>query len=498
VECFKEAVDVSATTVLITTGFDPALSPDDRWLAVSKPMVEMTTDTLLRTAYPIPNSDLWIANAVGAPEPLPLNLTPDTPNAQERSPSWSPDGKYIYYQRETQDQNAFLGNHNSTIWRITVGGGANTEVVGNSQVAPTWNDGTQFRSRVELYEPACSPDGHRLAFIGRERILSTWGPFTAGDIIGEMIYIKDLYWNREPTLLLRSVHPGNPNKPPGDSANEDHGFTSLSWNPSGEEIYGVRMKPINKKFPLETQETHNRKLAATDYYPTYSEVIRIVPKDPSKSEHDKPANELGAGFFDPDSGNFSPLFNMVQVTGLTDPDPGITGQITGARYASGAYVYQRIASDRPILQANGISSDVWYVLSGYVRTSSSANHFHRGQIMTQLFNNRGLLIRQDDRALVFQSGLVDLGGPTWARFSAALRFDKDLFKVNDVPPYSMNLCLYSTSDEVGSFVEFTGLKLEKAFDQEQRYPTAFAPDWTIFSASKDPDPTRPGYFLFER
>lgn len=493
VECFKEAVDVSATTVLITTGFDPALSPDDKWCAVAKPMVAVTTDVPARTSFPITNLDLWLSNAVGAPEPPPVNLTPNTPNAQERAPSWSPDGRYIYFQRETQEQNPFLGNHNSTIWRITVNGGAATEVVGNSQCAPFWNDGQTFRSRVELYAPAVSPDGMRLAFIGKERILNTIGTYTSGDVIGEMIYVKDLLYNKEPVLLLRSCHPDNPNKPPGDPSNNNYGFSSLSWAPNGEELYAVRMAPINKKFPQETEESHVKKGLDPDYKPTSSEIIRVVPKDPSTSERGTAGVRVAAGLYDPANDNFLTLMSAGQISGFS---PG--EQILNAKYSSGAYVYQRVSSDRPVLQNIGISSDVWYVLSGYVRTSTSANHWHRGQIMTQVFNNRGMLVPQTRNTLEFESGLVDLGGPNWSRFSAALKFDAGLFSENDIPPYTVNLCLYSTSEEVGSFVEFTGIKLEKAFDQTERYPTAFAPDWAIFSASKEPDPSRPGYFLFER
>jgi hypothetical protein len=86
----------------------------------------------------------------------------------------------------------------------------------------------------------------------------------------------------------------------------------------------------------------------------------------------------------------------------------------------------------------------------------------------------------------------------WNRYSAALKFDSGIFGPEDQPPFSINLCLYSVCREVGSAVEITGLKLERAYDQDQRYPTAFGPDWTVFSASKDPDPVRPGFFLFER
>jgi Tol biopolymer transport system component/type II secretory pathway pseudopilin PulG len=495
-ECFKEAVDVSATTVLITTaGFEPALSPDDKLLAVSQPMAPVTTDVPSRTDFPILNMDLWLANAAGAPEPPAVNLTPGTGEAQERAPAWSPDGKYIYYQRETQESNSFLGNHNSTIFRITVNGGADTEVVGNSQVAPYWNTGSAYRSRVECYSPSVSPDGLRLAFVGKERILSAWGPFAAGDIISEVVYLKDLVYDREPAALVRSAHPEHPSKPPGPPENNDYTFDSISWAPNGEEIFAVRTKPINLRFPQWTNDSHKRRLATPDYVPNTSELIRVIPRDPKTSERGTAGLEIGVGLVDPANDNFLTLFGDGQVTGLRAGD-----RILNARYSQGAYVFQRISSDRPVLQRQGISTDVWYALSGYLRTSPSASHFHKGQIMIQLFNNRGLLVPQvKGSKSEFEVGLTDLGGPHWQRFSGAVRFEESLFdSKSDLPPYSMNLCLYSIAAEVGSWVEFTALKMEKAFDQQASFPTAFAPDWTVFSASKDPDPVRAGFFLFER
>src|SRR5206468_807916 len=147
---------------------------------------------------------------------------------------------------------------------------------------------------------AVSPDGQRLAFIGKERVLNTGGAFTAGDIIGEMIYVKDLYYNKEPVLLLRSAHPSNANQPPGPSINQNYGFATLSWAPNGEEIFAVRMKSINRRFPQVTDETRQLTVrptidgvqpysatpdyVKTDFVPSASEVIRIVPRDPSISE----------------------------------------------------------------------------------------------------------------------------------------------------------------------------------------------------------------------
>ena len=492
-ECFKAAIDVSATTVLVTTGYDPALCPDDKWVAVSRPMDAVTTDAPPHTGYPILNMDLWIANSVGAPEPVPVHLTADTPKAQERCPAWSPDGRYIYYQRETQEGNSFLGNHNSTIYRITASGGADTEVVGNSQVSPFWNTSNAYHSRVECYSPAVSPDGLRLAFIGRERILDSFGAFRSGDVISEILYVKDLLYNREPVPVLRSANPKSPTKPPGSDDNNNRSFSSLSWSPDGEEIFVVRSKPMNTRFPEYTNDSHRKGLTVPDYVPEATDIVRVIPKAPIVSENGTKGLSIGTGFIDPANDGFRVIVDDSRIVGFS-----AGSRILSARYSNGAYVYQRITSDRPILQGQGISMDTWYALSAYVRTSSSSSHHHQAQLMTQLFNNRGLLIPQVKDSLVFQSGLSDTGGSQWNRYSAAIRFDSGLLSDFDQPPYTVNLCLYSFCLEVGSEVDIACVKLEKAYDQELRYPTAFGPDWTLFSVCKDPDPTRPGYYLFER
>ena len=128
------------------------------------------------------------------------------------------------------------------------------------------------------------------------------------------------------------------------------------------------------------------------------------------------------------------------------------------------------------------------------------------QMMVQLFNSRGTMINLNpdniktvyDMDKIYQVGFPELGGTEWTRFSAAITLvDDGSVHYNDQPPYYINLMLYTTGSP-GSWAEFTGLKLEKAYDQQTVRPTKFSPGWLIFSPSLNPDPRRPGHMLYER
>ena len=134
------------------------------------------------------------------------------------------------------------------------------------------------------------------------------------------------------------------------------------------------------------------------------------------------------------------------------------------------------------------------------RTGPSAQSHHNAQLMVQLFNNKGTLVAltPPSQGKVFQVGYPDIGATEWTRFSAAIQFDiQGHIHERDMPPYYINLCLYATGDN-STWAEFTGLKLEKAFDNETLRPTRYSPGWIIFSPSLDPDPRNPGFLLFER
>jgi Tol biopolymer transport system component len=73
----------------------PAWSPDGKYIAFSKSII--TVRFLEETSYYIPPSDLYVMNADGT---NPINLT-QSDKADELFPAWSPDGKYIAFSKRS-------------------------------------------------------------------------------------------------------------------------------------------------------------------------------------------------------------------------------------------------------------------------------------------------------------------------------------------------------------------------------------------------------------
>lgn len=498
-DVFKNTLDdSSATVVLLTTGINPTISSDGRWIAVSKYMTEVTTYPEPRVVDPIPDMDIWKANAVGAPEPREKNLTPNTKRSQERHPSWTPDGKYIYYQRETQ-KFTFHHAHESEIWRMSSEGGAHATVVSSGTMVPFWSQGRGIDTKIEAYEPCVSPDGGRLAFIGRERIYSERGKpgnVQVGDIISESIYILNLRNpNAYPVPILRSAIPTHPARNEGATANEDHSFLSLSWAANGQEVYAIRIKPMVRRFPEVSHEGAFYRPDQKDYEPaTSSELIAIIPRRPPPSTSTSAGGEI-----DPRNDNFETIVKDFEISEF---DPG--DRLLHAVHSYGAYVYQYIDKYGPNLVPGGLEvnrpeGQQPYVLSAYLRTSPSSDHFQKGQVMALLLDDKGLLLSQEAGQDVFEVGIADSGGVNWDRFSTGIDFfspelDGGNRRAQRVP---VLLALY-TLGPPGSWVEFTGIQLEDAYHPPVPFPTVFSPTWNVHSPSVEADPTRPGFYLFER
>lgn len=570
-DVFKQVVGGvgSGTTVLVTTGSTPAYGPDNSLLALSKAMIVPTTFPPDTSAFPPQDTDIWVVESNGGPAPTPVNLTPDTTDTAESHPDWSPDGRYVYFQRDIQTVSKFLGNHTAGIYRTTRNGGSITQVVGEASVTPAWNDG-EYVSALEFYEPSVSPDGTRLAFIGRERLLGLGSlagsvdTTRVGEIIGEAVYVKDLLFNTSPTCLLRSMDAeiGNamigaakarytPNKLAGgettavpgtyigDSAYADHGFHRPSWSADGQALYVNRTFPRNRWYPkkdlnrggnvgppalrnanyrdfLERSQiirvlvTHSWNLAgptgaegitklADGSFDPPADVFEVIVQNEADSPGSYEANPLGGGP--------GPVFDWVDrgiPLGIADRP---RRQILNSIASRGAYVFQRILQDVPAAQLAGLAAGSNYVLSGYVRTKGGGNRSHNGQIMCTLLNNQGLMVDlTTPGANVFQIGLADVGGGPWTRFSAGIRFDPSALKSlsgetwGDKPPFTVLLTLFVEEESIQTkaTAEFTGIKMEKAFDTRSMAPTVFSPGWVLHSSSLRPDPSKPNHYIFER
>lgn len=565
---FKQTVDQSGTTVLVTTGSGLAVSPDNQLIAVSKLMSPASTFPPDTSQFPVADLDVWVMEGNGGPDPPPTNLTPDTTDTAESAPSWSPDGRFVYFQREFQPDSRFIGNHASGIYRASRWGGSITRVAAEGSLAPAWN-GERYISALEFYEPAVSPDGTRVAFVARERLLGlgslagTVGTTRVGEVVGSAVYVKDLIFNTAPVCLLRSydsqiaeamigpeknVYMGKAldgtqltatySNHTGNNAYSDHDFHRPSWSSEGQEIFVNRTYPMNNWFP----KKHFRRpgnvgpllvrdknmLSLLDR----SQIIRIKATHPwnSGGAGDAGITQLGDESFDPPLNNFDVIVQNKPDTGgiggyeanplgsgpgpVFDWTPHIPSctplpcddediQILRGTPSVGATAFQRIQRDSPSALQAGASLFTDYVLSGYVRSKGGLGGLHSAQIMASVLNNQGLLVDLENQGSDrFQIGIVDVGGEDWTRFSAALRFGNGGIKGNadgwgDNPPYTIQLMLYSLGG-VGASAEFTGIKMEKAYEFDKRAPTAFYPGWVLHSSSDIIDPSESSALIYER
>jgi len=565
-DLFKQAFR-AATTLIAGRGYTPDIAPSDSefcYAAAASPLSTYPGDS---TTYPIEDLDLWISNTSGAAEPAPRCLTADTPDSHESQPSYSPDGRYVYFTRERQFYSPFLASHDASICRVTPFGGVYTVIQECGSTAAEWSGG-HWGSQIEYYSPCVSPDGTRVAFIGKERLTSavdlTVSPppadnYDLGDVITECIYVKDVLFNTEPILLLRCLN-GEPDfvgaagnadpwgsyQPVNGTILKDCSVTNLSWSPNGEELFATICTPMNKKYPkclperASTNPDHS--LGGLPYGHRYydfchEQIVLAVPVSISHFQDGVNSREFASGNLDPPGFKYTEdnyrtvLQNQTVGTAPGGPlDSHYRPNLVPVKYAitngdadkvpdwhsnasskniifntvhsRGPFCFQRVLTDSPFWDSDGFSLGLWYVLSGYVRTSmeSEADQLRAGQMMVQIFNNKGTLVALSPpgSGKIYQVGYPDIGGTQWTRFSAGIQLDLASFiHDRDMPPYYINLMLYTTG-RPGSWVEFTGLKLEKAFDINSLRPTRFSPGWILFSPSLDPDPRHPGYLLFER
>jgi TolB protein len=143
-------------------------------------------------------SELWVMDATGA------NKTPLTFNVGEyvRTPTWSPDGNTILFQRSA-GYSPGASTHDNDIGYVTFADGA-WSAERRFLATPAWE-----------WQPAISPDGTKVAF---ERDVDRTGSATSD------VYVADVR-----TILPGVIEPGEVRQVTRDPASD----SAPSWSPDG-------------------------------------------------------------------------------------------------------------------------------------------------------------------------------------------------------------------------------------------------------------------------
>jgi Tol biopolymer transport system component len=145
----------------------PTWSPDGKYIAFSKSII--TVRFLVESNYYIPPSDLYVMNADGT---NPINLT-QSEKADEFFPAWSPDGKYIAFSKRS---NVSPNDHSPSDIYVMNADGTNPINL------------TQSDEADEL-SPAWSPDGKYIAFSKSHGEAASFRL----DIMGVFVSPSDIY-----------------------------------------------------------------------------------------------------------------------------------------------------------------------------------------------------------------------------------------------------------------------------------------------------------------